>query len=343
MPTSDGTTSVRAGYQVRHLLGLRGIHACQHPMEPLQSAVWFFLWPKQQNHFSPRFGFSYGLNNKTVLQGGVSWNYLDGGAYEYGTSKVAVNYANLLTGSFNRNSTGTTTPGFGSWDSNILPVPAPVPFSNSLGVAQPINAFSPTDGIAPYVISWSVGIQRELRSNMLLSAHYTGNRANFLPAQLNPPNQLDSSKLGLGSTLGLPVNSAAAVAAGVAIPYPNFLNDFGSGATVLQALRPFPQFASIFNNFDDSGSAFYNALQVQLEKRFSAGLGFLVSYNLSRMMSNTNSGFSSFANVALNRNNQKAEWSIDNNDQPQMISIAGTYELPIGKGKPLLNDKGVAS
>src|ERR1039458_10568447 len=24
------------------------------------------------NHFSPRFGFSYGLNNKTVLQGGVS-------------------------------------------------------------------------------------------------------------------------------------------------------------------------------------------------------------------------------------------------------------------------------
>ena len=295
------------------------------------------------NHFSPRLGFSYGLNNKTVVQGGLSWNYLDGGAYEYGTSKVAVNYANLLTGSFNRSSTGTTTAGFGSWDSNILPVPAPVPFSNSLGIAQPINAFSPTDGIAPYVISWSIGIQRELPSNMLLSAHYVGNRANFLPAQLNPPNQLDSSKLGLGSTLGLPANSAAAVAAGVTIPYPSFLSDYGSGATVLQALRPFPQFASIFNNFDDSGSAFYNALQVQLEKRFSAGLGFLVSYNLSRMMSNTNSGFSSFANVALNRNNQKAEWSIDNNDQPQMISIAGTYELPIGKGKPLLNDKGVAS
>ena len=76
--------------------------------------------------------FLTALNNKTVLQGGVSWNYLDGGAYEYGTSKVAVNYANLLTGSFNRNSTGTTTPGFGSWDSNILPFPAPVPFSHSL-------------------------------------------------------------------------------------------------------------------------------------------------------------------------------------------------------------------
>jgi len=295
------------------------------------------------NHFSPRVGFSYALNNKTVIQGGGSWNYLDGGAYEYGTSKVAVNYANLLTGSFNRNSTGTTTAAFGSWDSNILPIPAPVPFSNSLGIAQPINAFSRTDGIAPYVISWSIGIQRELPFNMLLSAHYMGNRANFLPANLNPPNQLDSSHVGLGSVLGLPVTDPAAVAAGVSIPYANFLTDYGSSATVLQALRPYPQFASIMNNFDNSGSSLYNAMQLVLEKRFSAGLGFLVSYNLSRMMSNTNSGFTSFVNTALNRNNQKAEWTLDNNDQPQMISIASTYELPIGKGKPFLNSQGIVS
>ena len=92
-----------------------------------------------------------------------------------------------------------------------------------------------------------------------------------------------------------------------------------------------------------AGSSLYNALQVQLEKRFSDGLGFLVSYNLSRMMSNTNSGFTSFAPLRLNKNNQKAEWTIDNNDQPNMINIAGTYELPIGKGKALLNNKGVAS
>src|SRR6202035_274610 len=114
------------------------------------------------NHFSPRIGASYALNNKTVLQAGFSWNYLDGGAYEYGTSKVAVNYANLLTGSFHRNSTGSTTPGFGSWDSNILPDPALTPFSPSLGIGQQINAFSANDGIAPYVLAWNIGIQREL-------------------------------------------------------------------------------------------------------------------------------------------------------------------------------------
>lgn len=295
------------------------------------------------NHLSPRAGISYALNQKTVLQGGFSWNYLDGGAYEYGTSKVAVNYGNLLDGAFTRNSTNTTAPGFGSWDTNILPPPGSIPFSPIIGNANQINAFSPNDGIAPYDIVWSIGVQRELPYNMLLSAHYTGNRANFLPSQLNPINQLNQSYLTLGSTLGDLVGSPAANAAGIGSPYPSFLANYGQSATVLQALRPYPQYSGIFNNFDNTGSSLYNAMQVTLEKRYSTGLSFLVTYNLSRMMSNTNSGFTSFANVALNKNNQAAEWTVDNNDQPQMVNIAATYELPIGQGKRLLSNRGIAS
>ncbi len=295
------------------------------------------------NHVSPRLGLSYGLGNKTVLQAGLSWNYLDGGAYEYGTSKVAVNYGNLLNGAFTRNSTGSTTPGFGSWDTQILPEPAFTPFSPSLGIGNFIDAFSPTDGIAPYVITWSIGVQRELPANILLSAHYTGNRGNFLPAQLNVPDQMGAQYLTLGSTLGTLINSPQAIAAGITAPFPSFLATFGSSATVQQALRPYPQYSYVFNNFDNSGSSLYNALQVQLEKRYTSGLSFLVSYTLSRMMSDTNSGFTSFGANSLNNNNQKAEWSIDNNDQPNLISIAGTYELPIGRGKTLLRNGGIAS
>ncbi len=295
------------------------------------------------NHISPRLGFSYGLNNKTVIQGGFSQNYLDGGAYEYGTSKVAVNYGNLLDGAFTRNSTGTTTPGFGSWDSNILPLPGPIPFSPTLGVGNQINAFSPTDGIAPYVLTWNIGIQRELPSNMLLTAAYTGNRGNFLPSQLNPINQLSPQYLSYGSLLGQSITSPGAIAAGIGSPYPGFVNTYGGSATVLQALRPYPQFAGIFNNFDNTGSSLYNAMQITLEKRYSQGLSFLVSYNLSKMMSNTNSGFTSFGATALNKNNQAAEWSIDNNDQTNAINISGTYELPIGKGKHFFADHGWVS
>ena len=53
-------------------------------------------------HFGPRFGFAYQLSKKMVVQGGLNIAFLNGGAYEYGTNKVAVNYGNLLTGSFTR-------------------------------------------------------------------------------------------------------------------------------------------------------------------------------------------------------------------------------------------------
>jgi len=290
------------------------------------------------NHFSPRIGFSYSPNNKTVVQGGFSWNYLDGGAYEYGTAKVAVNYANLLDGSFQRSSTGNATAAFGSWDNNILPAPAPIPFSQGLGVGGQIDAFSKNDGIAPYDMVWSLNVQRELPFNILLNATYTGNRANFLPGQLNPINQLPNQYLSLGANvLGSLVGSATANAAGIQSPYPNFINNFGGSATVLQALRPYPQYAGIFNNFDDSASSLYNAAQIQIEKRYTNGLSFLVSYTLSHALSNTSSGFTSFSNFSLNKNNQKAEWTVDGSDEPQALSIAGTYELPIGPGKKFLN------
>jgi Carboxypeptidase regulatory-like domain len=298
-------------------------------------------------HFSPRGGFSYKITNKTVLNGGFSMNYLDGGAYEYGTAKVAVNYGNLLLGSYSRNATGSTTPGFGDWDTNVLPNPAQTPFSPGLGVATKINAFNPaTDGQAPYDLVWNIGVQRELPYQMFMSVNYTGNRANHLPASLNPINQIDPAYLaqyGASGLLGKLITDPAAVAAGIRSPYPNFLSDFGSGATVLQALRPYPQYASIQDNFDDTGSALYHALQVQVEKRFSGGLSFLVAYNLSRLMSNTSSGFSTFANTSINKNNQAAEWSVDTNDSTNRVNIAATYELPIGKGKKFVNHGGVVN
>ncbi len=295
------------------------------------------------DHIAPRGGFSYKLNEKTVLQGGSSLNFLDGGAYEYGTSKVAVNYGNLLDGSATVKSTGTTLPAFGSWDTHTLPLPGPTPFSPSLGTASQIDAFNPAkDGLAPYDVVWNIGIQRELPGQMFLSASYTGNRGNRLPSQLNPINQMPSQYLSLGTILGDQVNSPQAIAAGVKVPYSGFIAQYNAngaqGATVQQALLPYPQFAGIFDNFDDNGSALYNAMQIQVEKRYTNGLSFLVSYNLSRMMSNTSSGFTSFTSGSINKNNQKSEWSVDNNDQPNIINIAATYELPFGKGRKFMSN-----
>jgi len=130
-------------------------------------------------------------------------------------------------------------------------------------------------------------------------------------------------------------------------PYVNFLCDYGAGAGLSRALLPYPQFnpsesaGGLTNQFNMAGSSTYNALQTQVQKRFSNGLTFLVNYTLSKNMSNTDSGFSSFNSGALNGFNQKAEWSVSENDQTHVVNISGVYELPIGPGKQFLNHGGI--
>jgi len=292
-------------------------------------------------HFGPRVGFAYQLNTKTVLQGGFSIAFLNGGAYEYGTSKVAVNYGNLLVGSFTRDSTGTNASAYGSWDANPLPNPQPSTLNPALGVGTQINAFSRKDGYAPYAQQWSVNLQRQLPQDVFLTVAWVGNRVIHLPSHLNNPNQLDPKYLALKSDLGLSFKTGAAQKAGYKLPYDNFVADFGGSATVAQSLRPYPQYSNVFNNFEASGTTYYQGLQVEAEKRYTNGLSFLLGYTLSRSYDNASSGFSSFSNGALNKYNQKAEYTISSSDSPNTFKASGVYDLPIGPGKKYLSKKGL--
>jgi hypothetical protein len=293
-------------------------------------------------HIGPRIGFAYQLNNKTVLQAGFAVAFLNGGAYEYGTNKVAVNYGNLLVGSFTRGSTGGTSSSYGSWDTTLLPNPTPTPFSSSLGVGTQINDFSRDDGFAPYSQQWNVNVQRQMPYDMFVTAAWVGDRVIHLPSQLNTPNQLDPGKyFGLGSDLQLSFADGSAQAKGYTLPYPNFVQDFGGSATVGQSLTPYPQYSYIYNNFEGSGTTYYQGLQLQVEKRFTNGLSFLAGYTLSRLWDNTSTGFGSFTAAALNKYNQKPEWAVSGSDETNTLKMSGTYELPIGPGKKYFTNKGV--
>ena len=291
--------------------------------------------------FGPRLGISYQLNDKTVLQAGGFLAYLQGGAYEFGTANVAVTMGNLLIGEFNRSATGSSTPGYGDWDSSQMPLPAVVPFNPSLGNGNSITYFNPNLGRAPYVQSWNVTVQRQLPWTMFLTASYIGNRAVRLPSGMNPINQPNPSILSYGSLLSQPVDSPAAVAAGITDPYPDFVTQFGGGATVEQALKPFPQYTNVQNLYDDTGSSFYNSFQAQGEKRFSNGLSYLASLTLGRDLTNADRAFSAFFNTPLNKYNQKPEFAVSNNDQKYLVRVATTYELPFGPGHQFFHNQGL--
>ncbi len=292
-------------------------------------------------HFGPRFGVSYELNPKTVVQGGYSLAYLDGGAYEYGTHKVAVSYGNLLVGSYSQNSTGGLNSSYGSWDNHPMPNPAPTPFSPTLGLGTQIFDFSEQDGYAPYAQQWNVNVQRELPWNTFVTAAWVGNRAIHLDAQLNPVSQLPPGDLALGGALSDVFQPGQTTLDGVNVPYANFVRDFGGSATVRQALQPYPQYGNVYNLFDHGGTTYYESLQVTAEKRLSNGLSFLAAYTLSHLMDNTSSGFATFTATAVNKYNQKAEYTVSTSDEPQTLKVSGTYELPIGPGKKYFNNRGV--
>jgi hypothetical protein len=312
----------------------------------------------QWRHFSPRLGFSYQLNNKTVLLAGLSFSFLDTGAFEYGTNKVAANFGNNLNGTVSYSSQSGQIPGFGQWDTTPLPSPAKPPFTPDYFNTNSTNEMHKNVNQA-YSELLTIGVQRELPWKIFASASFVHSHDLHLPASLLRRNELNANFLSLCSpgltdprtcVLGQPWTSPAAQAilqaqgfgqfGGFYTPYNNFINDYGSKTFLARALLPYPQFRSMTNNFDTSGADKYNSLQASVQKRTGNGLTFLVAYTLSKTLSNTDSGFSTFNFRGLNQLNPNAEWSIGNDDRTHVLNIAEVYEIPLGPGKKLLNRGG---
>jgi hypothetical protein len=138
-----------------------------------------------------------------------------------------------------------------------------------------------------------------------------------------------------------------AIAAGVKLPYAGF------NGPLNQIFRPFPQYGN-FNQEDNSfspdrsGNSTYNAMQLQLNKRVSQGLTFLVSYTVSKNITDADSagpGVSGFIGtnsfIGENSYNRKAEKAVSQLDTPQSLVMSFFYELPLGHGKPFMNDSGL--
>jgi hypothetical protein len=304
----------------------------------------------QWKNWQPRVGFSYQLNQKTVIQSGFYLTYLDGGAYEYGTAESASFMSSLLDGSFLRQSTGSNVPAYGSWDATQLPLPQPTPFNPSIGNALVIFDFNASKrnihpqlpstgpvGTAPYDSAWSFRVERELPWDMYLTAAYVGNRAIHLPATLELSNQPNPSILQYGTLLGENILSPDVVAAGFTPPYPEYPAQFGGAATLIQALTPYPQYGGYYPVYEMDGSALYNALQVQGEKRFAGGLSYLANFTLGRITANTAIGSAPQSPNGLNAYNPAPEYVPSYLDQLYAVKLVGTYELPFGRGKKYLN------
>jgi hypothetical protein len=297
--------------------------------------------------FGPRLGFAYSINSKTVFRGG------------YGIYYEALKEGSFADqdglGFFNRQTVNVTNGGPTQIDNGITHIfPATGPFTpggqnNQNGVILvPANTGRPAD-----IQTWNLDIQRQVTNNLMLSVAYVGSKGTHLPALNIIPNQANPSFLTLGGELTMPSSCLAAdtcpksVAAGLTLPYAGFTGNIN------QLLRPFPQYGN-FNQEDNSfspdrtGNSTYNAMQLQLNKRVSEGLTFLVSYTVSKNITDADSagpGVSGFIGtnsfIGENSYNRKAEKAVSQLDTPQSLVTSFFYELPLGHGKRYMNDSAV--
>ena len=125
--------------------------------------------------------------------------------------------------------------------------------------------------------SWNFSIQRELPGNVLLDVAYVGQHGTNLAAGLETINQVPMAHLGLGTLLSKDIAHADVVAAGYTAPYTGFTG------TLAQSLRPFPQYQRVVHFQEPTGSSSYHGFQMKIQKRFSDGLSFLLSYTGSKI------------------------------------------------------------
>src|SRR3989454_5846205 len=201
---------------------------------------------RDRNNFSPRFGFSYGFNEKTVLRGGY-------GIFFGRTPAIMLGTAHSQNGIQVTGVTLTCT---------LVPNPCPTYPSNfttapATGAQTPSIYLFTKDYAQPYVQQGRIGVERELIRNLSLSVTYLY----FRGVHLSRTRDIN---------LGVPV--------------PTTLTDpSGLTFTVLRhpAARPIPGFTRI-SLFESTANSRYNGLAGGIKRRVSPRPQIFIGYTYSR-------------------------------------------------------------
>ncbi len=288
-------------------------------------------------NFGPRLGLAFRLNDKTVLRAGYSILY----AHQAGTGNNGTGVSPGQLG-INANaafsSAVTGQPSF-YWDNGVPPYQKP-PFINpgygagftttSPGTASSIN-YVPWKiaGKPPYFENWNFGIQREITGNMTVTASYAASGNHFVLGNSAVgiyTNSMPLQYLALGPLLAAqatPANIAAAqaIAPGIGLPFSNYQG------TIAQMLKPFPQYSGVNYLWGTRGTSTYNSLQLVMDRRFSRGLAFNISYVFSKEIDN----------LGGNRNpfDGSLDKALGGSHRPHVLTSTAVYSLPFGAGHHL--------
>ena len=299
------------------------------------------LVPPYKLAFAPRIGAAYQFNPKTVFRAGWGLVYgpLSPTVVAGSTASMGFNVVNIPSPG-NGVAAGTISKPLvldqaalygAAYDPGLFVIPG--------AAVQGAPALVDRNGARPSRVNqWNISAQREVFKDIVVEAAYVGNRtvwqnaggggaSSYNVGALINYNAVDPARLravGLGdltnaatrAMLNSTISSPGAVAAGFKPPYAGF----PSTGTVLQSLRPYPQYSGIGQLLAPLGASWYDALQAKMTKRFSHGLTATFSYAYSKTLDNaTNAG------SIYDRGSFKG---LSANHFPNIASLSVNYTVP---------------
>jgi outer membrane receptor protein involved in Fe transport len=269
------------------------------------------LYDSFMGGFSPRLGFAWTMNDKTVLRGGYGVvQYMEGAGANnrlpQNTPFTPADATRTYT-----SAAGATTTGFSDTAAGSI---------GTVGEGQ-IRVYQP-DLRPQFTQQWNLFVERQLGPATSLSVGYVGNKGTHLLA-FRDANQ--------------PLPGTGDPSTWVDAEQRRPLKALIPGATAVRMTA------------SDANSN-YNGLQASLRRRRSKGLEFLASYTFSKaMQDNTgfySAGWGATSNYAAhgpgdshqNNRNPSAEYGPSFFDTKHSFVLSGNYELPIGKGRSVGGD-----
>jgi hypothetical protein len=191
----------------------------------------------------------------------------------------------------------------------------------------------------PYVQQWNLGLGFQFGNNYGLEVNYVGSKSTnmFGPSQVfnsvNIPEYSREFQAGLNM--------------GQLVPNPAGLRDQNGNiisVTRQNALRLFPTLGDITDPLEQGYDARYNALQMNLTKRFSHGVQFNVNYTWMKAMDDSSCMGQYCTNQIQNwgtgapqllGDSHSLEKSISTFDIPSTFRFNFNWDLPVGRRQPL--------
>ncbi|MDP9162073.1 MAG: Plug and carboxypeptidase regulatory-like domain-containing protein [Acidobacteriota bacterium] len=305
-------------------------------------------------NLQPRFGFAYQLPRGMVVRGGYGIYFSTPRNGASGTGPWGFRGYDQTTDWIPSYQGAGVLPG--ARYSNPYPNGGPVlPPGNSKGVLNDIgfSAVGPIKRISkntPYEQAWSFGFEKQLPWKIVAEANYIGKKGTHLylggfREQNLLSAQFDRQFVQTGNTAGI----ANLATTQVTNPFFGIITDPNSNlsqATIpaYQLLLPFPQFTGFQGDSPPIANSIYHAAQFRMEKAFSSGLQFLVTYVVSHSIDNASQSDDSFSFLGgglpgggtipvQNPYNLRAERAESTFNVPQVLQITYVYALPFGRGR----------